>query len=117
MRALSSSPAGTDPCAGRRRGARRCPWRRWLPTALPGRAVLITFDDGYQDFADEAFPLLERHGFPATVFVVTDAAERTSRWDAAYGQAAPLMGWDEIRELSRRGVEFGSHTQTHPALC
>jgi peptidoglycan/xylan/chitin deacetylase (PgdA/CDA1 family) len=84
---------------------------------LPGRAVLLTFDDGYSDFAEHAWPLLERHGFPATVFVVTDAAGRTGAWDADRGDAPGLMGWDEIRELARRGIEFGSHTSTHPALC
>ncbi len=84
---------------------------------LSGRRVMLTFDDGYRDFAEQAWPLLERHGFAATVFVVTAAAGHTSAWDAARGQAAPLMGWDEIRALHARGVEFGSHTHTHAALC
>jgi peptidoglycan/xylan/chitin deacetylase (PgdA/CDA1 family) len=81
--------------------------------ALPGRAVMLTFDDGYRDFAEEALPLLERHGFPATVFVVADAVGRTSDWDAAHGEPAPLMSWDELRALRVRGAELGSHTCTH----
>jgi peptidoglycan/xylan/chitin deacetylase (PgdA/CDA1 family) len=84
---------------------------------LPGRRVMLTFDDGYRDFAEQAWPLLTRHGFAATVFVVTGAAGRTSAWDAGRGEAAPLMGWDEIRSLRGRGVEFGSHSCTHAALC
>jgi peptidoglycan/xylan/chitin deacetylase (PgdA/CDA1 family) len=84
---------------------------------LPGKALMITFDDGYRDFAENAWPLLERHGFTATVFVVTGAVGSTSAWDSDYGDPAELMGWDEIRELSRRGVQFGSHTHSHPALC
>jgi peptidoglycan/xylan/chitin deacetylase (PgdA/CDA1 family) len=84
---------------------------------LPGRRVMLTFDDGYRDFAEQAWPLLERHGFPATVFVVTEAVGKTSAWDAARGDTAPLMDWDEIRALRSAGVEFGSHSCTHAALC
>jgi peptidoglycan/xylan/chitin deacetylase (PgdA/CDA1 family) len=100
------------------RGTTLGEWRRACEQRrpLPGRAVMLTFDDGYSDFAEEALPLLERHGFPAAVFVVTDAVGGTSVWDAARGHTAPLMGWDELRALRRRGVELGSHTCTHPAL-
>jgi peptidoglycan/xylan/chitin deacetylase (PgdA/CDA1 family) len=38
---------------------------------LPARAVLVTFDDAYRDFADRAWPLLQEHGVPATLFVAT----------------------------------------------
>jgi peptidoglycan/xylan/chitin deacetylase (PgdA/CDA1 family) len=51
---------------------------------LPPRAVLLTFDDAYADFADVAWPLLRRHGLPATLFVPTaypDAPARAFWWD------------------------------------
>src|SRR5258708_32795391 len=38
---------------------------------LPNRAVLITFDDAYADFAETAWPILKRFGLPATMFVPT----------------------------------------------
>lgn len=41
--------------------------------ALPARALLITFDDGWSDNADYALPELQRHGLPALMFVVADA--------------------------------------------
>lgn len=93
-------------------------WRRACEARrpLPGKAVMLTFDDGYRDFAEDAWPLLERHGFPVTVFVVTDAAGATSRWDARHGQPADLLRWDEIEELRGRGVRFGSHTASHRCL-
>jgi peptidoglycan/xylan/chitin deacetylase (PgdA/CDA1 family)/2-polyprenyl-3-methyl-5-hydroxy-6-metoxy-1,4-benzoquinol methylase len=85
-------------------------------TPLPGRAVLITFDDGYQDFQDYAWPLLEKYGFSATVFLVAEQIGATNSWDSAYGEERPLLGWEQIRFLQEQGVEFGSHSATHPHL-
>jgi peptidoglycan/xylan/chitin deacetylase (PgdA/CDA1 family) len=83
---------------------------------LPGRAVLLTFDDGYRDFLTHAWPLLRQYGFPATVFVVADAVGGAAVWDRAYGEPAPLLSWPEIRGLRDAGVSFGSHTADHRPL-
>ncbi len=83
---------------------------------LPGRAVLLTFDDGYLDFLTHAWPVLQRYGFSATVFLVTDAIGGSNEWDHCYGEKLPLLGWDEILQLQAEGVRFGSHSATHPAL-
>ncbi|MFD2349444.1 polysaccharide deacetylase family protein [Nonomuraea ferruginea] len=48
---------------------------------LPGKPIVLTFDDGYADFHTKALPLLERHAFPATVFL-------TSGWVADAGKDA-----------------------------
>ena len=91
-------------------------WRASLSGGrlLRGRPMLIVFDDGYADFEEHAWPLLQRYGLGATVFVVTDLVGKTSAWDRHLGFEAPLMGWDSIRELERLGVQFGSHSATHP---
>jgi peptidoglycan/xylan/chitin deacetylase (PgdA/CDA1 family) len=83
---------------------------------LPGRAVLITFDDGYRDFAACAWPLLKRYGFSATVFLVSDEIGRSNSWDRVFGEEVPLLGWPEILQLRSEGVEFGSHSATHSHL-
>jgi peptidoglycan/xylan/chitin deacetylase (PgdA/CDA1 family) len=83
---------------------------------LPGRCVLLTFDDGYLDFATNAWPLLQRYGFPATMFLVAEQIGGLSTWDAAYGEPAPLMDWPTILKLQAEGVEFGAHTCSHPPL-
>jgi peptidoglycan/xylan/chitin deacetylase (PgdA/CDA1 family) len=47
---------------------------------LPPRAVLVTFDDGYCDFEEQAWPVLREHKIPAILFVPTaypDHPERT----------------------------------------
>jgi peptidoglycan/xylan/chitin deacetylase (PgdA/CDA1 family)/GT2 family glycosyltransferase len=83
----------------------------------PARLVVITFDDGYEDAASLAYPVLKRHGFPGTFFVVTQCVGGTNRWSANPEVAGrPLLSWEGIRELKHRGVDFGSHTRSHPAL-
>jgi peptidoglycan/xylan/chitin deacetylase (PgdA/CDA1 family) len=93
-------------------------WRRAVESKrpLPGRAVVFTFDDGCRDFAEHAWPVLRRHGFSALLFLVTDAVGGTNRWDAAYGEEVPLLGWEEVRRLCSEGVELGSHSATHAPL-
>ena len=81
---------------------------------IPRRVAVLTFDDGYANFYKFAYPVLRRHGFGATVFVVTDQVGGLSQWDP--GSSAPLMNWDQLRELSRQGIEIGSHTETHARL-
>jgi peptidoglycan/xylan/chitin deacetylase (PgdA/CDA1 family) len=83
---------------------------------IPERSVILTFDDGYADFADHALPLLERYGFGATVFLVTDLVGGTNSWDQRFGETIALMDWPEIEALHRAGVEFGSHSSRHHPL-
>ena len=83
---------------------------------LPGRAVILTFDDGDRDFAEFAAPLLLRYGLGAMVFLVTDRVGSQSDWTMPWGEALPLMDWPTIRDLERQGIEFGAHTATHPYL-
>ena len=83
---------------------------------LPGRRVMLTFDDGYEDFAEHAYPLLRQYELEATVFVVTDHVGLTNDWDRGYGETLPLMDWDTIRALDGRGVSIGAHSAGHPML-
>ena len=88
---------------------------RQLASGRPfeGRPVMITFDDGYRDFHDVAWPILRAHDFSAEVMVVTDRVGGTAEWDADYGPPAPLMGWTEIQALGTSGICFGSHMASH----
>ncbi len=84
-----------------------------LQIPLPGRPVLITFDDGYQDFADIAWPILKAEGFNGEVFIVTDRVGASASWDASDGEPASLMDWRTIELLHQEGVQFGSHLASH----
>jgi peptidoglycan/xylan/chitin deacetylase (PgdA/CDA1 family) len=147
---------------------------------IPDRMVVVTIDDGYRDFLENAFPALSRYEIPSTVFLTTDLPDRNTwlwvdqvtwcirhsrvreielkiggrdRWkidaDAAGSikeamkkipdhdrlelldrlprllevelpakppeSYAPL-NWDDIRTMTKNGVDFGAHTRTHPIL-
>ncbi len=93
-------------------------WRAAQAARKPvaGRAVLLTFDDGYVDFLTYAWPLLKQYGFSAIVFLVADHVGRSNDWDHVYGEEVPLMSWNDIHWLQRQGIVFGSHTASHHPL-
>ena len=74
--------------------------------ALPKRAVVLTFDDGYVSTYEHAFPLLKKYGFPATVFLYTN-----------FVGAKDALTWPQIREMSQSGlIDFQPHSRTHANL-
>lgn len=82
------------------------------------RAVALTFDDGFRNFFTDALPLLESRRMPATVFLVSAYCGLNNSWPGQSKNVPilPLMNWAEVREAAERGVNFGSHTVTHPQL-
>ncbi len=85
--------------------------------ALGPKELAITFDDAYRGLRDHAFPVLEELGFDATCFVITEYAGKLNRWDVAYGgRRFAHLTWRDMRRWQDRGIEFGSHTATHPRL-
>jgi peptidoglycan/xylan/chitin deacetylase (PgdA/CDA1 family) len=76
------------------------------------KRIAITFDDGYQDFYTEAFPVLSENGFRATVFIVSGfvGTHRTRVGDKEY------MTWKEVQEVHAHGIQIGSHTVSHSKL-
>jgi peptidoglycan/xylan/chitin deacetylase (PgdA/CDA1 family) len=90
-----------------------------------GRAVAITFDDGYRSVLQHAFPILERLGMTATVFVPTDYVDsgEPATWPGMeqwvgtpQASELELLTWDELRTLASAGWEVGSHTRSHRRL-
>jgi peptidoglycan/xylan/chitin deacetylase (PgdA/CDA1 family) len=76
------------------------------------KTVVITFDDGYQDFLTDAMPVLKQCGFTATIFLATGRIQETSM----RLEGVDYLAWREVRELHKEGIRFGSHTVTHPDL-
>jgi peptidoglycan/xylan/chitin deacetylase (PgdA/CDA1 family) len=80
-------------------------------TAAAPKPVAITFDDGLKDMYASAYPILRRHGFGATVFV------STAFIGSDFVTGKPCLDAREIRQMSDAGIEFGSHTVSHPNLA
>ncbi len=80
-------------------------------TGMPRYAVL-TFDDGYRDFHDNAWPILEKYGFTATMFLptlfISDQRKKLGGKDC--------LTWNEVKALAGEGAIFGSHTVAHVQL-
>ncbi len=74
---------------------------------LPPKPIIITFDDGYRDNYDNAFPLLRKYGYTATFFVFTQPIDANN---------ANYLTWEMIIEMHRAGMEFGSHSYRHSDL-
>ncbi|MBE3558223.1 MAG: polysaccharide deacetylase family protein [Ktedonobacteraceae bacterium] len=78
---------------------------------------MLTFDDGFADFYSEAFPVLRRYRFVATLYIVTAFVGNTSCWLVREGEASrPMLTWEQLAEISAYGIECGGHTQSHPQL-
>ncbi|MFG6540415.1 polysaccharide deacetylase family protein [Sulfitobacter sp. M22298] len=80
------------------------------------RVVIISFDDGFEDFADTAWPILRDHGFCPIVYLPSGRMGGNDSWAGGNIPARPLMGWDRVETLAAEGVCFGAHSVTHPDL-
>lgn len=101
-----------------RRGLRGVSMRDLLqgPRNGDGRGwVGLTFDDGYADFLAYALPVLQAHGFTATVFPIAGLLGGDNAWDEK-GPRKPLMTAELVREAASAGMEIGSHGLRHVSL-
>ena len=69
--------------------------------ALPDKAVMITFDDGFGDNYEVAWPILRKYDFVGTFFIVTDFVKSYS------------IDWEQLKDLIACGNSIGSHTVHH----
>lgn len=86
-------------------------------TVLPRKAVVITLDDGSSCTFERAMPILGKHQFPATVFMISGLVNRSNDWlrGAGFPQRRMLSS-AELRTLEAEGFDVGGHTVTHPWL-
>jgi peptidoglycan/xylan/chitin deacetylase (PgdA/CDA1 family) len=82
---------------------------------LPSRAVVLTFDDGYDDFHSRAMPILDRYGFTATLFVTTGWIQDAGPL-ATGRRPGRMLSWTQIAEAARAGIEVAAHSRLHLQL-
>jgi len=73
---------------------------------VPKKSVLITFDDGYEDNYTNAFPILKKYNFKATIFVITDFVDKGKQF----------LTSAQLKEMHRNGIDIESHTNLHEKL-
>jgi peptidoglycan/xylan/chitin deacetylase (PgdA/CDA1 family) len=85
---------------------------------VPSKAVVLTFDDGYENFYEYAWPELSRYGFPSMVYLLSGLIGQQSGWFDKDGRETPLlMDRERILQLRKSGVDFGSHGVSHLKLA
>jgi peptidoglycan/xylan/chitin deacetylase (PgdA/CDA1 family) len=76
--------------------------------------VLLTFDDGFVDLYEFAFPVLMAENIPAIIFVVSGYAGKKNDWEVTLGKSFTHLSWDKIKEMRKYGITIGSHSHLHP---
>ncbi len=72
---------------------------------LPSKPVILTFDDGYDNAYYNAFPILKKYNDKGSFYLISDLVGQPSR-----------LTWNQVKIMSNNGMEFGSHSKTHPDL-
>jgi peptidoglycan/xylan/chitin deacetylase (PgdA/CDA1 family) len=89
------------------------------------KSFAVTFDDGWISVLEHGFPVLERLGVPATVFVASTLVDHQRRlrgavldpWaDTPHESELYCLSWPQLRRLQDSGWEIGAHSMTHPLL-
>ncbi len=86
------------------------------PGRLAERSVVITFDDGFTDFDQVAWPILRDYNFRPIVYLPTGCIGGVENWVGCNTPVRPIMDWNRVESLAAEGVEFGAHSITHPDL-
>lgn len=73
---------------------------------VPKKPVLITFDDGYVDNYNIAYPILKEFNLKATIFVVTDFVDKGNNF----------LSIEQMKEMLQNGIDIQSHTKAHEKL-
>ncbi|MBK7993943.1 MAG: polysaccharide deacetylase family protein [Blastocatellia bacterium] len=84
---------------------------------FPKNSFVITFDDGYRSVYEQAFPVLQKYNFTATIFITTGKTKPLTTLERLPSiQGRTMLSWHEIKLMQAANISIGSHTLTHPNL-
>ena len=85
---------------------------------MPAKPCLVTFDDGYANNYELAYPILKELGLKGNIFLVYETIDSHNSWHNPESEAwIPMMTWKQALEMQESGViEMGSHTMGHKNL-
>lgn len=83
---------------------------------MKSKYVVLTFDDGCSKFYDTTFPILDKYGFPATIYPVAGYLGRLATWGTFKNPDLQILSASQLVELNKLGVEIGGHTLDHVKL-
>lgn len=83
-------------------------------SAAGERIAVLTFDDGFADFAEAALPAMRARGLPSTLYVTTGWLADAPRREP--GPSDRMLSWSQLPELVEQGVELGAHSHSHPHM-
>ena len=69
---------------------------------IPHKTVAITFDDGLKNNFLNAYPILKKYNFPATIFVGLNFVGKEN-----------FLTWDDMKTMQEDNISIGSHTVSH----
>jgi peptidoglycan/xylan/chitin deacetylase (PgdA/CDA1 family) len=84
----------------------------------PSRSFVLTFDDGFENFATHAMPVIAQYGLSAIVFAVSNCVGQTNTWPGQIRgvPCLPLLDWDGLVAIADAGIEIGGHSASHRQL-
>lgn len=84
---------------------------------FPKNSFVITFDDGYKSVYEQAFPILQKYSFTATIFITVGKTKPPTILERLPSmQARTMLSWQEIKLMQAANISIGSHTLTHANL-
>ncbi len=83
----------------------------------PVKPIIVTFDDGFDDFYYAALPILKKYNYTASLYIVVNDIGGTSKWLKPEGEEnRRMLTWSQISDIQKAGVECGTHTLSHVHL-
>lgn len=78
--------------------------------------VVLTFDDGCQNFSKNILPILKKYNFPSIIYPVVGCLGKLATWTKEINFELKILTEDELKFISNEGVDIGAHTVNHVKL-